>query len=105
MENLTAKFSVQVLDKVVRCSCSYFEDVGSPCVHALFALKNSCEMASMIDYFHDSWKLSMFMDAYYEKAEINIRPVVVKDCLTRGACDAPSFIKNEGVQKNKRISS
>ena len=84
VENLTANFSVQFSDKVVRCSCGYFEDVKSTCVHAIFALKHSCKMASMIDYFHDSWKSSKFMDAYSEKAKTNIRPIVVKYLLTRG---------------------
>ena len=100
-----AKFSVQFFDKVVRCSCGHFEEVGSPCLHALFALKHSCEMTSMIDCFHDSWKTSTFLDGYSEKAEINLLSILLKDSLTRGVCDAPSISKKRGRPKKKRISS
>ena len=97
MRNLPAMFSAQLLDKAVRYLCGFLKDVGSPYVHALLALKHSCKMAPMIDFFHDSWKLSTFMDAYFEKAKANKRPTVVKDFLTRGVRDTPSFIKNKGV--------
>ena len=48
------KFAVQFCDNVVRCSCGYFEDVGSPCVHALLALRHTEDLPKMIAYFHDS---------------------------------------------------
>ena len=43
--NIPVKFAVQFCDKVVRCSCGYFEDVGSPCVHALLALRHYQKIA------------------------------------------------------------
>ena len=87
-------------DKVVRCSCAYIEDVGSPCVHALFSLKHSCKMTYVIDYFHDSWKSLTFINVYSEKSETNKRPIVLKDFLTRSVCDAPSFKKTRGSKED-----
>ena len=48
------KISAQFCGNVARCSCGYFEDVGSPCVHALLALRHTENLPKMIAYFHDS---------------------------------------------------
>ena len=103
--NIPVKFAVQFCDKVVRCSCGYFEDVGSPCVHALLALRHSEKLPNMVTYFHDSWKSSTFAAAYSERSEDKILPLVLKDVLTRGVCNAPSIMRKKGRPKKERIRS
>ena len=79
--NVNKNVLVQLLDKVVRCSCCYFDDVGSPFVLVLFALKPSCRITSMVDYFNGSWKSLKFSNAYFKKAKTSLLPIVLKDLL------------------------
>ena len=103
--NIPVNYAVQFCDKVVRCSCGYFEDVGSPCVHALLALMHSEKLPSMVTYFHDSWKSSTFATAYSERSKDKILSLVLKDVLTRGVCNALSITKKRGCPKKRRIPS
>ena len=102
--NIPVKHAVQFCDKGVRWSCGYFGDVGSPCVHALLARMHSGKLPSIVTYFHDSWKSSIFAAAYSERSEDKILPLVLKDVLTC-VCNAPSITKKRGRPKKRRIPS
>lgn len=99
----TGEVCLQFRDKVVRFSCGFSEDVGPPCGHALLALKHSRKLPNMVMYFHDSWKSSTFAATYSERSDDKIMPIVLKNVLTRGVCNALSFFGRKGHPKKQRI--
>uniref|UniRef100_K3WMJ6 SWIM-type domain-containing protein n=1 Tax=Globisporangium ultimum (strain ATCC 200006 / CBS 805.95 / DAOM BR144) TaxID=431595 RepID=K3WMJ6_GLOUD len=103
--SIPVKYAVQFCNKTVRFSCGYFEDINAPCVHTLLALNYINKLPGMTGYFHDSWKTSVFVDAYSELSENAILPLVLKESLTSDACMSPYISKKRGRPKKKRISS
>ena len=57
----------------------------------------------MVTYFHDSWKSSTFAAAYSERSKD--MPLVLKDVITRGVCNAPSIMKKIWYPKKRWIPS
>ncbi|KAK1943167.1 hypothetical protein P3T76_005804 [Phytophthora citrophthora] len=103
--SIPLKFALQLCDGVLTCLCGYFEDAGTPCVHALIALKHAGRLKEMTRFYFGSWKTPVSREAYVERARTTNLPLVLKDALTRGECKSPEFQKKRGRPKKKRIPS
>ena len=63
------------------------------------------KLSEMHDFFDCIWTKESFQEAYNELNHGCILPVVVKDQVIEGNCDAPQILKKRGRPKTKRIES
>ncbi|KAK1931333.1 hypothetical protein P3T76_013089 [Phytophthora citrophthora] len=99
------KFALQLNGCVVKCLCGYFENTGTPCVHALLALKHTGKLKKMTRFYRGSWKTSVFRAAYVERARTTLLPLVLKMRLLAVNASPPEFHKKRDHPKKKRIPS